>query len=521
METTVAAGPSAAHPPGLVSRGIRLGRRWLYLVHRWIGIGSCVLFTMWFASGLVMLYVPYPSLTERDRLFGDEPIAWNKVHLDPAKALAAAGASTFPRRFRLEMMDGEPVYRLTDLRRLTVSALDGRRIDGVEQPQALEIARRFSRLTAPARIDSVDQDQWTVSEGYDAHRPLYRVAFSDPKHTTLYVSSKTGEVVLDTTRFERAWNWVGTVPHWLYFTELRKNGAAWTQVVLWLSGLGIVGAVTGLWIGVLRLHLRRRYHDEKVTPYSGWMKWHHVGGLVTGLTLTTWIVSGWLSMNPNGWFEGAGPGHEALARYAGNTDARFPLDLGKVQISPALYTKEARFIWVAGRPLVILSDSSLRRTVLDAATGQPTTFAPDALFDNAKGFVPGAHLVGRHVLTAEDLYWYAHHNERRLPVLRAVFDDKDATWLHIDPATGELVGMLQRTDRQGRWAFNFLHDFDLPVLLHSRPSWDILVWFLSLGGLVTSVSSLVIAWRRLRRKGGEIDGWFRRIGKKRPTVVLP
>src|SRR5882757_1798559 len=225
----------------LLHRGWKVARRWLYIIHRWIGIGSCLLFAMWFASGLIMMYAPYPSLTERERLMGDEPIAWHKVHLDPGAALAAAGASTFPKPFKLEMMDGEPVYRLGGLRRLTVSALDGRRIEAVGQPLALEIARRFTRLAAPATATPVERDQWTVAGGYNPHRPLWRVAFDDPKHTTLYVSSTTGEVVLDTTRSERLWNWLGTVPHWIYFTDLRKDSVAWRQVILWTSGFGIVG----------------------------------------------------------------------------------------------------------------------------------------------------------------------------------------------------------------------------------------------------------------------------------------
>ena len=328
-------------------------------------------------------------------------------------------------------------------------------------------------------------------------------------------------MVLDTTRAERAWNWVGSVPHWLYFTELRRHPAAWTQVVLWLSGFGIVGAFTGLWIGVLRLHLRRRYHDGKVSPYSGWMKWHHVGGLVTGITVLTWVVSGWLSMNPNGWFEGASPPPGALARYAGTTEAKFPLDLGKVTISPALFTKEARFAWVAGRPLVVLTDSNLKRTVLDAVSGQPAPLRPDTLFDAARALMPGARLALRQVLTREDVYWYAHHAEPRLPVLRAGFDDPARSWFHIDAVTGEILGETDAADRAGRWAFNFLHDFDLPVLLHSRPSWDVLVWVLAAGGLVTSVSGVVIGWRRLRRKGEEFQGWMHRVAKKGGAAALP
>ena len=50
--------------------GWHLLKRWLYLTHRWIGIVSCLFFAMWFASGLAMLYVPYPSLEREEWLAG-------------------------------------------------------------------------------------------------------------------------------------------------------------------------------------------------------------------------------------------------------------------------------------------------------------------------------------------------------------------------------------------------------------------------------------------------------------------
>ena len=30
-------------------------KRWTYLVHRWLGIGGCLLMLLWFVSGMVML----------------------------------------------------------------------------------------------------------------------------------------------------------------------------------------------------------------------------------------------------------------------------------------------------------------------------------------------------------------------------------------------------------------------------------------------------------------------------------
>jgi hypothetical protein len=79
------------------------------------------------------------------------------------------------------------------------------------------------------------------------------------------------------------------------------------------------------------------------------------------------------------------------------------------------------------------------------------------------------------------------------------FDDADRSWLFIDPATGELAGLSDSGARTYRWLFNFLHDYDLPILLRNPPARDILVWLLSIAGLVISVSGVVAGWRALAR----------------------
>ena len=43
-------------------------KRWTYLVHRWPGIGGCLLMLLWFVSGMVMLFIGYPKLTPDERL---------------------------------------------------------------------------------------------------------------------------------------------------------------------------------------------------------------------------------------------------------------------------------------------------------------------------------------------------------------------------------------------------------------------------------------------------------------------
>lgn len=456
---------------------------------------------MWFVSGIVMMYVPYPRVTDRERLALAADLDLTKLAVTPDEAMRAAGVDHFPSMLRLTMLLGAPVYRIVDgdLRR-TISAVDGRDIGTIDEARALAIVRLVRPDATDASVESLDRDQWTVAQGFNPHRPLHKVSLNDPAGTELYVSSRTAEIVQDTTRRERFWNWLGSVPHWLYPTVLRQSGETWRQVVLWTSGPATIGAVAGLWIGILRLRMRQRYRGNRVSPYRGWMKWHHIAGIVAGLFLTTWLWSGWLSVNPFRWFDRAQTSATALRVYAGQDAPTFDTDLATLKALPLGGAREAKLLWFDGRPLIVTLDRDLAERVFDGRTGQPVTLDVETIAHAAQRLVPDAPLLGVTRLTEEDAYWYSHHHERTLPVLRAIFGDDAATWIHLDPATGDVLGRTSRGGRTYRWLFNALHDFDLRVLLHHRPLWDIVVIALSIGGLIISVSGIVVGWRRLGRK---------------------
>jgi hypothetical protein len=473
-------------------------RRWLYIGHRWIGIGTCLLFAMWFISGLVMMYVAFPGLTDRERLAALPEIAWGQVALSPDAALSAAGATRFPRDLRLAMLAGEPVYRITGWngQRQAISARDGHAITGITPQQALAVAAQHPASHAPQFEDTVDRDQWSVSARYDSWRPLYLIALGDDAGTALYVSSRSGEIVLDTTRPERVWNWLGSIPHWIYPTVLRTDGALWRSVVLWISGICMFVAMSGIWIGILRVRLKRRHVGGSISPYRGWMAWHHITGFFSGVFVLTWIFSGWMSLDPGRYFAGSRTTEAALQRYAGHDP---PTIAAAVPTPPDSHAVEARFVWLDGQPEILLAARDGRQTMADPVTGGVAGLSLDRIGHAAAGLVPDARVVHRKILTQYDAYWYAHHDDRELPVLRIVFDDAANTWFHISPVTGDIVGRSDNTRRGYRWVFNALHSLDFHVLIMHRPAWDIVVWLLSMAGIVVSVSGVVIGWRYLKR----------------------
>lgn len=470
-------------------------KRWLYLIHRWVGIVTCLLFAIWFVSGLVMVYVPYPALTDEEAKAGLPAIDWSGVAVGPGEAARHAGLAA-PRGAVLEMQGANPVWRVEG--DAVLSAIDGRLIGPIEAHGAGEIAARFGKAPAGS-IEHVERDQWTVSGGYDGDRPLWKVRLAGEAGRDIYVSSRSGAVVLDTDRRERFWNWLGSIPHWIYPTVLRQNQPAWRQTVLWVSGPCILAAITGMWIGLLRVRLgRHRFQGGRATPYRGWMFFHHVAGLAGGVMLTAWIFSGWLSVDPGRLF--ASPGIASEARTAFDGTRALP-ELDPVRLAAkASGAVRVEASWIAGRPLLIVDRAEGKREVLDMVSLSP--FRPDEaqLVATSVKLVPGARIASVERLRVPDAYWYAVGTLPRLPVLRMRFDDDAGTWVHLDPETGAVQGSMDRRRRIYRWAFDLLHKWDLNGLTLNRPLWDGLLWLFSLLGLATSITGIRIGWTRLRRR---------------------
>lgn len=43
-------------------------KRSLIVVHRWLGVALCLIFLIWFPSGIGMMYWTYPGVSAQDRI---------------------------------------------------------------------------------------------------------------------------------------------------------------------------------------------------------------------------------------------------------------------------------------------------------------------------------------------------------------------------------------------------------------------------------------------------------------------
>ncbi|MGZ0702811.1 PepSY domain-containing protein [Pseudomonas piscis] len=486
-------------------------KRYLYLWHRWLGIVACLFMALWFVSGAVMLYVGYPKLTPAEHLAHLPPLVLDEEGASLGQVLVAAATGQPPTGIRLLTVAGAPRYVLQypGGRKVAVDARSALPAPPTDLQQALAAARQFAPGVAASDRGVVEQDTWSLSRALDGDRPLHRVAVADAQGRLLYVSGSTGEVVRDATANERAWNWIGAWLHWLYALRGIGIDGAWGPIVIYLSLGATLMAVLGLAVGVLRWRFGRPYRNGSHSPYQGFARWHHVGGLLFGVLVITWVFSGLMSMNPWKVFSSARP--LSLAAYQGAVldAAAFPLSARQALqrfADDGLRVRELEWRMIAGRGYVIGFDGAGHTRILDMTTGRVLhQFAPQTLQQAAQAMAP-EWAVQAEQLQAYDFYYYARepqsmlgHLEQRLPVLRLRFDDPARTWLHLDLYTGAVVGQLDQPRRASRWLFALLHSWDWLPLLGNRPLWDLWMLLFSAGGLLISVSGVVLGWRRLGR----------------------
>jgi uncharacterized membrane protein len=460
-------------------------------LHRWFGVVLGLFFAMWFFTGMVMIYVPFPSLSEGDRLSYLETVDTAEIVLPPAEAIAVCGPEKTT-GLRVISIQGRPAYvcNRENSRMHGVYADTGAPVQPLEEDAVTNRLQRFT--SAPIDfITKVEYDQWIVHQRFDALRPFYRIELQDVLGTQLYVSSRTGEFVQRTTSSLRFWNYLGAVAHWIYPTMLRKHWAIWDSVVWWLSGLGVVCVILGIYLGVSHLVELRRAGKAGLSSFRGWMKWHHVLGLFTGLIILSWIVSGWLSMDHGRLFSMPEPTVDQVRAIQG---APFGEVVAGVSVERLQQYQAARELTIHAfdRKARIVAKNS--HGLLEAPSLEPTYVA-----DVVNAAFPEAGIDRYSIVPDRDTY--THLREGSLPpgTIRLELTDSNQSWVHVDHQSGEVLSILDNSRRVYRWLNNGLHSLDFPGLVDKRPMWDAVMLILLFVGFVTSSTGVVIGLKRATR----------------------
>lgn len=569
-------------------------KRYVYLIHRWMGVGGCVLMVLWFISGVVMLFIGYPKLTPWERLAplpalgataccrsidslsaGQPPTSSLPIDHQSTDSRSAAhppsdslpgGLSPADARLVLTSIGGQPRYVWEDgeehlhvqaaagdtgTKAGTIAGTTTRTAAGtppastttrtpasaqtsapattpgsapatvptstpaISPKEALAEAHVFAPGASLQYAGTLDEDRWTHSRSLNPHRPLHVVELEGDEPGRLYISSATGQVVLDAPRYQQLWNYAGAWLHWLYMFRNQPKDPVWSWVVIVLSTACTVVAVTGVFVGIWRWRFRGRYRTGSHSPYrEGWMRWHHITGLAFSLFVCTWIFSGLMSMSPYGLFPPAQKEPDEAA-YRGKAEPMADTLKQPARIIEALQQTDFRPVelqWhrLGGETYVLALDGQARtRLVRASPDGQLAVqdrWKPDDVMPAARHLF-AKPATGSEVLGQYDAYYYQRHPEAMngaevhgLPALRIDYGDAENTRVYIDLRTGQMADSMNAAQRNRRWLFYFLHSWDVPAILRTGSGRDAVLILLSAGGLAVSVTGVVIGWRRVKVK---------------------
>lgn len=438
-----------------------------------------------------------------------------------------------------------------------------------------------STMTYDAYLKS--PDELTRIPTLAGYVPMHRIALNDPAGTEYYVSAKSNDIVQKTDRSGRVLAFSGYIIHNLFFFRQRTWWTPFLDFIAWTAMLMVVtGAVVGIWRVALKPRFRHK-GVLSYTPYSGWMKWHHYAGLVFGLFSVSWILSGMIPISTfpiPGWtnvskrVESNGEGYimgtpvisprstmtkemaraitggplnlqplqlENLKRAIGKIQERFtPKELELIQFRGEPYflayqpptTEEEAGHWNTNNAINFVNlpqdNPHVFVSIRHPENGVMTSFSKEVMEQASREAMPHVPVIASEWLTDHDDYYHQtttsfelgrHKPAYVLPVLRVRYNDENETWLYFTPALAQMVKFDER-DRANRWAYYGLHVMDWPGLFNRRPLWDLVTIALLAGLAAISITTLLPAFRRLKRHAAHAWKWALPPKKARTTPSL-
>lgn len=475
--------------------------RWL---HKVLGTICAPLFVLWLLSGTVMLFSSFPRLGDKDLPLQDTLAVTAlpskealQAQLQPDETITALQLTTHCGEtiWRVETSKGQ-LWRADNL--LTP------REETIPEAWYGDYAERFSDYPIVA-VDTIRRiDTWTPYPRNKKHLPLYRYRYDDPEGTYLYLSSRTGEAIQLCTRSERVAASCGTIPHMFYYWWLRENRSVWLWVVSILATLAVVAAFSGLYLGI-RLYIRMWRRTGRLrSPYKRHrtLHWHLVGGVIFGLSLTLFALSGMISLyDLPSWIvpqyeskekaRAARQEEPLVLEYEDTYDYRLLLDLGGVQ--------EITWQSYGGHPYyTVLRNGAWESWDALGEAPRPFQISEADLRSKLAPILSDATSIDVELLDSYDNYYVSLTGQYELPIYRVQADDPEQSRLYVSPTTGE-TRYYSLNGRIKKWIYPFCHNLRI-AFFAEYPTLRLLVMsLLIVGGLVVSVTGLMLGIRYLRR----------------------
>lgn len=468
----------------------------LISLHHWLGTFFFVLFTVWFLSGFVMMYKGFPSLSESDKVRLNHSFQLDEGHLAKPQDIFSDVSGASIADFKINAFNDDVVYHVVLEDGSTLSRFANGSPFKLTWQSALQRAEQLTGVSAKsAEIEVLQEvDQWIPRTKFMKHLPVYKVQLNDENHTWVHVSSLTGEALNVTTQSDRFWAWVGAIPHWIYFRDIRVYSTFWSNLIIWLSAFGFIMTLTGIVTGIVRYKKKPKANFRRFK--NRWYNIHYYTGLFFGLFVCTWIFSGLMSMSPLDWASSTALSPKEHVSWQGGTFTLNDFDDNFVNASnfnPSV--KEIRFSKFDGH-ILAEKDFGTKVKVEDIADNS-YVLTKEKIVEKIDLLNTSEKVSQSQVIREYDNYYYDRKKRKVLPVIKCV---EGSMVYYVDPNTAEVLMKNDATNRTERWLYHGLHSLDFAFLTNNRPLWDIVMIFLLLGGTLVCITACGLGIKFIRRK---------------------
>lgn len=485
--------------------------KFLFKIHKYVGGFIAIFFLMWFVTGMILVYHPYPRISEKMINARMETIG-NASLPDVTSIVARTDGKL--EALSIRQFQGQTLFEVKAGKKKQTVVADTLQDQQVKSVTFATVeAEALKWCDAPVlRVDTLhEREQWVLYSRYDRAMPLYKFYFDDEQKTELFISGKDGSPQQVTSRKERFWAWIGAIPHKLYFPYIRKDVDRWKAWIVASGTICLVAALSGFLLGICLLVNRYRQKNRLEIPYKrGWKRWHYVSGLVFGVFLIWWAISGIFSMSrvPQ-WLVPTkaefsfnktrlwGKGMMPLEAYQ--------LDYRKLQeFYPEL--KVVEWVRFADIPAYRVIEGENERYIDASGTEIVPMNVPKKTIEDGFRKIHGEDAkMTITLLESYDNYYLNFRRTMELPVYKVELDDEDHNLYYVNPRDG-YIRYLNKNKIVDKWLFSAIHYLNIGWLVNRSALWTFCLWFLCIGcgfvcltGVVLGVKSLCRN-RQKRRK---------------------
>ena len=490
--------------------------RFIRKIHAFLGALLSFLFLVWFLSGFMMMHTSFPRLRGKDLVHKSTIKGEGLPALNEIVDRLPAGEQL--RSFTLTTIEGAPALQLsTGEGSYLFSA------DTLMQPMEAKVSSTWIMEYAQGwsdypiqRIDTLHTlDAWIPYASLKKELPIYRFRFSDPDKTFLYISSKTGEPLQYCTKNERIKSSMSSIPHMLYFWQLRQNRDLWLTVVSILAGLGVLMTLSGIIVGAQVYIQRYRKSGKLRSPYKQKIYlWHHVVGIFFGFFIMMFALSGLLSMNdlPSWMVKRYHPEVKAQLRGKDKLDISTLLsDYRQIFQLPDVQEISIHQIADVHYYTVVHAGKQENYRINPEGQVEPLFFTPEEIEHRVSQVISAPLKV--ELMHEMDNYYCTNSGRSELPIYKVTAQDPDKSRIYISPTTGS-VRYYGTNERVKKWiypafhALRFKYFAERPILRKS------VMYLLILGGTIVSATGVYMGIRYYRRL------WMRIWRKQRRERIL-